>query len=75
MRIYYNRNTGKLLTEEEVHKEIDNVIDDWRFQILLERFTTSEAWDMLKEDARADLDKQVIQEILKEDYYYRDFSE
>lgn len=75
MRIYYNKNTGELLTEEEVYEEIDETIDDWVFQILFERFTNSEIWNMLKEDVKSDLYEQAKEEILKEDYYYRDFDD
>ena len=75
MRIYYNKNTGELLTEDEVYEEIDETIDDWVFQTLFERFTNSEIWDMLKEDVKLDLYEQAREEVIKEDYYYRDFSE
>ena len=76
MKIYYNKNTGELLTEDEVLEEIDHVTDDWCFQLLFERFTNSEIWDMLKEDVKSDLYEQVKKEMIKEDYYYyRDFDE
>lgn len=75
MRIYYNKNSGELLTEEEVYEEIDNIMDDWRSEVLFERYTDSEIWDMLKEEVKIDLYEQMKDEILKEDYYYRDFDE
>ena len=73
MRIYCNKNSGKLLTEGEVHKEIDNIINDRRFQVLFEKFSDSEIWDMLKEEVKTDLYVQIKEEILKKDYYYRVF--
>ena len=76
MRIYYNKNTKKLLTEEEVNGEIDNTMVDWCLQLLFEKFTDSEIWDMLKEDVKSDLYKQMKKEMIKEDYYYyRDFDD
>ena len=73
MRIYCNKNSGELLTEGEVHKEIDNIINDRRFQVLFEKFSDSEIWDMLKEEVKTDLYVQIKEEILKKDYYYRVF--
>ena len=76
MRIYYNKNTKKLLTEEEVDREIDNTMVDLCLQLLFEKFTDFEIWDMLKEDVKSDLYKQIKKEMIKEDYYYyRDFDE
>ena len=76
MRIYYNKNTKELLTEEEVDREIDNRMVDWCLQLLFDKFTDFEIWDMLKEDVKSDLYKQMKKEIIKEDYYYyRDFEE
>lgn len=75
MRIYYNKNTEELLTEDEAYEEIDNTIYGWRFKILLKRYTDSEIWDMLKEDIQLKLYEEMKDEILKEDYYYRDFDE
>lgn len=76
MRIYYNKNTKKLLTEEEVDREIDNTMVDWCLQLLFEKFTDFEIWDMLKEDVKSDLYEQIKKEMIKEDYYYyRDFDE
>ena len=70
MRIYYNKNTKKLLTEEEVDREIDNIMVDLCLQLLFEKFTDFEIWDMLKEDVKSDLYKQMKKEKIKEDYYY-----
>ena len=76
MRIYYNKNTKELLTEEEVDREIDNTMVDLCLQLLFEKFTDFEIWDMLKEDVKSDLYKQIEKETIKEDYYYyRDFDE
>ena len=76
MRIYYNKNTKELLTEEEVDREIDNTMVDWCLQLLFEKFTDFEIWDMLKEDVKSGLYKQIEKETIKEDYYYyRDFDE
>ena len=75
MRIYCNKNSGELLTEGEVHKEIDNIINDRRFQVLFEKFSDSEIWDMLKEEVKTDLYVQIKEEILKKDYYYRVFDD
>ena len=76
MRIYYNKNTKELLTEEEVNKEIDNTMVDWCLQLLFEKFTDFEIWDMLKEDVKSDLYEQMKKEMIKEDYYYyRDFDD
>ena len=75
MRIYYNKNTHELLTEEEVDREIDNIINDRRFQVLFEKFSDSEIWDMLKEEVKTDLYVQIKEEILKKDYYYRVFDD
>ena len=76
MRIYYNKNTKKLLTEEEVDREINNTMVDWCLQLLFEKFTDFEIWDMLKEDVKSDLYKQIEKETIKEDYYYyRDFDD
>lgn len=76
MRIYYNKNTKELLTEEEVDREIDNRMVDWCLQLLFEKFTDFEIWDMLKEDVKSDLYEQIEKEMIKEDYYYyRDFDE
>ena len=76
MRIYYNKNTHKLLTEEEVDREIDNTMFDLCLQLLFEKFTDVEIWDMLKEDVKSDLYEQMKKEKIKEDYYYyRDFDE
>lgn len=74
MRIYYNKNTKELLTEEEVDREIDDKMVDWCLQLLFEKFTDFEIWDMLKEDVKSDLYEQIKKEMIKEDYYYyRDF--
>ena len=74
MRIYYNKNTHELLTEEEVDREIDNTMVEWCLQLLFEKFTDFEIWDMLKEDVKSDLYEQMKKEMIKEDYYYyRDF--
>ena len=74
MRIYYNKNTKELLTEEEVDREIDNTMVEWCLQLLFEKFTDFEIWDMLKEDVKSDLYEQMKKEMIKEDYYYyRDF--
>ena len=76
MRIYYNKNTKELLTEEEVDREIDNAMVEWCLQLLFEKFTDVEIWDMLKEDVKSDLYEQMKKEMIKEDYYYyRDFDE
>ena len=76
MRIYYNKNTHELLTEEEVDREIDNTMVDLCLQLLFENFTDFEIWDMLKEDVKSDLYEQMKKEMIKEDYYYyRDFDE
>ena len=76
MRIYYNKNTHELLTEEEVDREIDNTMVDLCLQLLFEKFTDFEIWDMLKEDVKSDLYEQVKKEMIKEDYYYyRDFND
>ena len=76
MRIYYNKNTKELLTEEEVDREIDNTMVDLCLQLLFEKFTDFEIWDMLKEDVKSDLYEQIKKETIKEDYYYyRDFDE
>ena len=76
MRIYYNKNTKKLLTEEEVDREIDYIMVEWCLQLLFEKFTDVEIWDMLKEDVKSDLYEQMKKEMIKEDYYYyRDFDE
>lgn len=76
MRIYYNKNTKELLTEEEVDREIDNRRVDLCLQLLFEKFTDFEIWDMLKEDVKSDLYKQIKKETIKEDYYYyRDFDD
>ena len=76
MRIYYNKNTKELLTEEEVDREIDNTMVDLCLQLLFEKFNDVEIWDMLKEDVKSDLYEQIKKETIKEDYYYyRDFDE
>ena len=76
MRIYYNKNTKKLLTEEEVDREIDYIMVDLCLQLLFEKFTDFEIWDMLKEDVKSDLYEQMKKEMIKEDYYYyRDFDD
>lgn len=76
MRIYYNKNTKELLTEEEVDREIDNTRVDLCLQLLFEKFTDFEIWNMLKEDVKSDLYKQIKKETIKEDYYYyRDFDD
>ena len=76
MRIYYNKNTHELLTEEEVDREIDNIMVDLCLQLLFEKFTDFEIWDMLKEDVKSGLYEQIEKETIKEDYYYyRDFDD
>lgn len=73
MKIYYNKNNGELLTEEEMNIRIEKILDKDVFIQELATYDYETIWDMLTDEAKNDIINDCKIYIINEDFIMRDF--
>lgn len=73
MKIYYNKNNGELLTEEEMNTRVEKILDKDVFIQELATYDYETIWDMLTDEAKNDIINDCKIYIINEDFIMRDF--
>lgn len=73
MKIYYNKNNGELLTEEEMNIRVEKILDKDVFIQELATYDYETIWDMLTDEAKNDIINDCKGYIIDEDFIMRDF--
>lgn len=73
MKIYYNKDNGELLTEEEMNTRIEKILDKDVFVQELATYDYETIWDMLTDEAKNDIINDCKIYIINEDFIMRDF--
>lgn len=73
MKIYYNKNNGELLTEEEMNIRVEKILDKDVFIQELATYDYETIWDMLTDEAKNDIINDCKIYIINEDFIMRDF--
>lgn len=76
MITFYTSEDGEIRTEEEVKEEAyDTVARNGYFLDKLSDYSYDIVWDMLTEEAKERIFDEAVQEIIDEEYNYREFTE
>ena len=73
MRIYYDKDNGELLTEEEVNTRVEKILDEDVFIQELATYDYETIWDMLTDEAKNDIINDCKGYIIDENFIMRDF--
>lgn len=73
MKIYYNKDNGELLTEEEMNTRVEKILDKDVFIQELATYDYETIWDMLTDEAKNDIINDCKIYIINEDFIMRDF--
>ena len=73
MKIYYNKDNGELLTEEEMNIRVEKILDKDVFIQELATYDYETIWDMLTDEAKNDIINDCKIYIINEDFIMRDF--
>ena len=73
MKIYYNKDNGELLTEEEINARVEKILDTDVFIQELTTYDYESIWYMLTEEAKNDIINDCKNYIINEDFIMRDF--
>ena len=73
MKVYYNKDNGELLTEEEMNTRVEKILDKDVFIQELATYDYETIWDMLTDEAKNDIINDCKYYIINEDFIMRDF--
>ena len=73
MKVYYNKDNGELLTEEEMNTRVEKILDKDVFIQELATYDYETIWDMLTDEAKNDIINDCKIYIINEDFIMRDF--
>lgn len=73
MKIYYNKDNGELLTEEEMNTRVEKILDLDVFIQELTNYDYESIWYMLTEEAKNDIVDDCKNYIINDDFIVRDF--
>lgn len=76
MITFYTNNVGEIYTEEEAREEAYGIVERNDYYIeKLQDYPYGSIWDMLTEEAKERIFDEAVQEIIDEEYNYREFTE
>ena len=74
MKIYFNEQYQELLDEEEARQRAEEIVDNNLFYLdELRELSYVTIWDMLTEEAKQKIMNNAIDNVLNEEFVYRDF--
>lgn len=74
MKIYYDANTNKLLTEEEAFKEAEKAVKRYELHLdYLNELESTYLWNCLTKEAQEKILCECVKHELEEDFISRDF--
>lgn len=76
MITFYTNDDGEIYTEEEVKEEARDYAERNEYHLYkLAEYSYVSIWDMLTEEAKERIFDEAVQDIIEDDYNYREFTE
>lgn len=75
MKIYYNYNTGSIMTEEEAREYAEEKIDEWGYEEMIRSIPAYQLWEMLSSEAQNKIIERLIESVYDEEFTFREIEE